>query len=228
MTLSVLVTGASRGLGAAVAEAFGEQGADVTLCARSEPDLAATAEAVRAAGGTATTAAVDVRDEAAVFEAVAEAAGDPLDVVVAAAGINPSPPGEMPLTGEWYDNFDDAMATNVRGLFATLREAVAFMPADGRILVPSGSVAREPTEGMGAYAVSKAGAEGVARGFAADADQAVGIVYPGVVATDLTGGMGREPADVAGLFVWAATDCPASELDGEVVDLSDWKRARRG
>ena len=225
--MDVLVTGASRGIGAAVAEAFGERGAHVVCCARSEAALEERAEAVRAAGGTATVAVADVRDEEAVFEAVAGAveSGDTgaLDVVVATAGVNPTEPGAMPVTEERYGNLDSALATNVRGLFATLREAVAVMPEDGRVLVPSGSVAREPTEGMGAYAVSKAGAEGVVRGFAADTAQAVGLVYPGIVATDVTGGRGRDPESVAGLFVWAATECPAEQLDGEVVDLRDWR-----
>jgi hypothetical protein len=138
--------------------------------------------------------------------------------------VSPAPPGERPLTEEWYDDFDDAWAANVRGLFATLREGLPFLAEDGRVLVPSGSVAREPTEGMGAYAVSKAGAEGVVRGFAADAPQTVGLVYPGLVATDLTAGRGRDPESVTGLFVWAATDCPAEELNGDVVDLRDWDR----
>jgi NAD(P)-dependent dehydrogenase (short-subunit alcohol dehydrogenase family) len=131
------------------------------------------------------------------------------------------------VTEETYEAFYEAMATNARGVFDVAREAVGFMPPEGRILVPSGSVAREPEPGMGAYAASKAAAEGVARGFAADAEQAVGVVDPGLVATDLTGGRGRDPADVAGLFVWAATACPAEELNGGVVGLRDWKRATR-
>jgi len=228
MVSEVLVTGASRGLGAAVAEAYGAEGAHVLLCARSAEDLEATAEAVRAAGGTATVAPADVRDEEALFEALATACEgrDPLEVVVPAAGTSSAPPGERPLTEEWYEEFDDTLATNARGLFGTLREALPFASADARVLVPSGKVAREPTEGMGAYAVSKAAAEGVARGFAADAEQAVGLLYPGLLATDLTGGKGRDPASVAEMFVWAA-GLPAEELNGEVLDLRDWKRATR-
>lgn len=220
---TVLITGASGGLGTAIATAFGEEGAHLVLCARSEEPLAETAEQVRQAGGTTTVAPVDVRDEDALFETLLDAPG-PIDVLVPAAGVNPEPPGEMPLTEESYDNVDDAMATNARGLFATLREGLQFTAGDGRVLVPSGNVAREPTEGMGAYAVSKAATEGIARGFAADAEQVVGILYPGIVATELTRGKGRDPEGVAEMFVWAATECPAEELDGSVVDLRDWKR----
>jgi len=225
--LTVLVTGASRGIGAAVAEAFGREGAHVLACARDADAIEATAEAVERAGGTATARAVDVRDEDAVFLLLAEAVEAGLDVAVPAAATISGAPGATPVTEETYEAFDEAMATNARGVFAVAREAVGFMPPEGRILVPSGSVAREPEPGMGAYAVSKAAAEGVARGFAADAEQAVGVVDPGLVATDLTGGRGRDPADVAGLFVWAATACPAEELNGGVVGLRDWKRATR-
>ncbi|MEF8875992.1 MAG: SDR family oxidoreductase [Haloarculaceae archaeon] len=225
--LTVLVTGASRGIGAAVAEAFGREGAHVLACARDADAIEATAEAVERAGGTATARAVDVRDEDAVFLLLAEAVEAGLDVAVPAAATSSGAPGTTPVTEETYEAFDEAMATNARGVFAVAREAVGFMPPEGRILVPSGSVAREPEPGMGAYAVSKAAAEGVARGFAADAEQAVGVVDPGLVATDLTGGRGRDPADVAGLFVWAATACPAEELNGGVVGLRDWKRATR-
>ena len=225
--LTVLVTGASRGIGAAVAEAFGREGAHVLACARDADAIGATAEAVERAGGTATARAVDVRDEDAVFLLLAEAVEAGLDVAVPAAATISGSPGATPVTEETYEAFDEAMATNARGVFAVAREAVGFMPPEGRILVPSGSVAREPEPGMGAYAASKAAAEGVARGFAADAEQAVGVVDPGLVATDLTGGRGRDPADVAGLFVWAATACPAEELNGGVVGLRDWKRATR-
>ncbi|MES3517503.1 MAG: SDR family NAD(P)-dependent oxidoreductase [Natronomonas sp.] len=219
---TVLITGASRGIGAAVAKAFGEGNAHVVCCARSEKELEATAESVRDGGGTATTAVLDVRDENRVFEAFADV-GAAFDVVIPAAAVNPTPPGRMPLTEERYDNFDAAMETNVRGLFVTLREAIQFTAADGRILVPSGSIAREPADGMGAYAASKAGAEGIARGFAADATQAVGIVDPGVVATDLTGNVGKDPESVAEFFRWAATDCPAEELNGAVLTVDDWR-----
>lgn len=161
------------------------------------------------------------------FLLLADGVETELDVAVPAAATVSGNPGGMPITEERYEAFDEAMETNARGAFTVAREAVAFVPADGRILVPSGSVARKLEPGMGAHAVSKAATEGVVRGFAADADQAAGVVDPGLVATDPTGGRGRDPADVAGLFVWAATECSAAELNGGVVGLRDWKRATR-
>jgi NAD(P)-dependent dehydrogenase (short-subunit alcohol dehydrogenase family) len=80
--------------------------------------------------------------------------------------------------------------------------------------------------GYGSYAVSKATAEAIARGFAADLDQPVAVVDPGQVATELTGDAGRDPDEVAAMFRWAAT-APAEAVDGEIVDLKTWKRATR-
>ena len=139
--------------------------------------------------------------------------------------VNHGLPGESPLAEESYTRFDDTMRTNLRGVFATVREALPHLAPDARILVPSGGVARESTPGMGAYAVSKAGAEALVRGFAADIDGSIAVVDPGYVATDLSGGKGHDPADVAPMFVWAARD--ADDIDGEVLDLRAWKSATR-
>jgi NAD(P)-dependent dehydrogenase (short-subunit alcohol dehydrogenase family) len=228
---TVVVTGASGGLGAAVARAFGGEGAHVVLCARTESDLEEVAGAVEDAGGRATAIRADVRDEFDVERLMERAArggeGDAIDVVVPCAGVYHGTPGETPLEGETYAAFDDHLRTNARGVFAAVREATPHLAADARVLVPSGGVARETKPGYGSYAVSKATAEALARGFAADLDAAVGVVDPGVVATDLTGGQGRDPGDVAPMFVWAATEASTGDLDGEVLDLRAWRTATR-
>ncbi|PSQ58785.1 MAG: NAD(P)-dependent oxidoreductase [Halobacteriales archaeon SW_9_67_25] len=224
---TVLITGASGGIGSAVAEEFAAAGWQTVLCGRSADALAVTAEAVSGAGGTPVTHEVDVRDETEVFYALAECVPETLDVVIPAAATIPHAPGERPLDEDRYEDVRTVLDTNVYGLFAVIRESLAFMHPEGRVLVPSGSVAREPTPGMGMYAPSKAAAEAIARGFAADVDQTVGVVDPGVVATDLTDGKGRDPADVAGMFRWAALECPPADLDGEIVGLREWKQATR-
>jgi NAD(P)-dependent dehydrogenase (short-subunit alcohol dehydrogenase family) len=222
---TVVVTGGSRGIGAACVRAFVEAGATVVACARDVEPI----EAMAGEFDRVETVRADVRDEYDVERLMETAAraGGPIDVVVANAGVNHGPPGEMSLDEEPYARFDDTLRTNVRGVFATVKEAVPHLASDARILVPSGSIAREAKPGMGAYAVSKAGAEALARGFATDLDQTVGVIDPGLVATDLAGGQGRDAADVAPMFVWAATDCPTADLDGEVVDLRAWKGATR-
>lgn len=220
---NAVVTGASRGIGASVVRGFAAAGAHVTCCARTLDDLESVADS---ADGSVTAVRADVRDEFDVERLMETAAdGGAIDVVVAGAAVNHGPPGESPLGEVSYTRFDDTMRTNLRGAFTTVREAIPHLAADARILVPSGSVARESTPGMGAYAVSKAGAEALVRGFAADLDCSIAVVDPGYVATDLSGGKGRDPADVAPMFVWAARD--ADDVNGEVLDLRTWKTATR-
>ncbi|MFD1634186.1 SDR family NAD(P)-dependent oxidoreductase [Haloplanus ruber] len=226
---SAVVTGASRGIGASVAERFAAEGAHVTCCARSREALTSVVDGIVDAGGAATAVRADVRDEFDVERLMEQAAkaGDGIDVVVANAAVNHGDPGESPLHEESYSRFDDTVRTNLRGAFTTVREALPHLADDGRILVPSGAVARESTAGMGTYAVSKAGAEALVRGFAADIDPAVGVVDPGYVATDLSGDKGRDPEDVAPMFVWAARDADDETVDGEILDLRTWKSATR-
>ncbi|WP_411964097.1 SDR family NAD(P)-dependent oxidoreductase [Haloferax sp. YSMS24] len=226
---TVVVTGASSGIGAAVARAFGRAGANVVICARDGDALQSVVDDIESAAGSATAIRADVRDEfdmERLMETAARA-GKPIDVLVANAGVNHGSPGEMPMADESYAAFDDTLRTNVRGVFNAVREALPHMTADARILVPSGSIARDAKPGMGAYAVSKSAVEGLVRQFAVDCDQTIGVIDPGVVATAITGGQGRDPDDVAQLFVWAATDADSAELDGNVVGLSAWKRATR-
>ena len=257
MDLTVAITGATSGIGRAVAEAFVDEGAFVAVSGRDGDAVDRTVDALnehsgsdgggadstdadstetetadpeRAAAGTAWGERVDVRDEFDLerfFERVAREAG-PIDVVFANAAVFHGAPGENPTNETSYTDYDDTMRTNARGVFATLVEAVPHLADDARLIVPSGSVAHESKAGMGAYAVSKAAAEAVARGFAADLDATVGVVDPGLVATDLTGmERARDPESVAPLFVWAATEAPADELDGDRIGLREWKQATR-
>ena len=257
MDLTVAITGATSGIGRAVAEAFVDEGAFVAVSGRDGAAVDRTVAALNGEGddagdteasedgdgsdgdeadetaaerGTAWGDRVDVRDEFDLerfFERIAREAG-PVDVVFANAGVFHGAPGESPTTELSYADYDDTMRTNARGVFATITEAVPHLADDARIVVPSGAVAAESKPGMGAYAVSKAAAEAVARGFAADLDATVGVVDPGLVATDLTGKeRARDPESVAPLFLWAAIEAPAEDLNGERLGLREWKSATR-
>ncbi|ELZ33486.1 hypothetical protein C474_05380 [Halogeometricum pallidum JCM 14848] len=227
---TVVITGASRGIGAALAGAFAAEGARVVACARDEGSLSDVAENAEGAAGSVEAVRADVRDEFDVerlMETAARGADDGIAVLVANAAVNHGVPGQAPIGEESYTAFDDTLRTNVRGVFAAVREFLPHASDDARVLVPSGSVAADAKPGMGAYAVSKAAAEGLARQFAADVDPAVGVVDPGLAATDLSGGSGRDPADVAPMFVWAVAELDRSDLDGARLDLRAWKDATR-
>ena len=222
MADTVVVTGASGGVGAAVVRAFADEG-NTVVAAGYDRDAV---ESVAADAGAVAMRA-DVRDEYDVERLMEQAskAGEAsgVDVVVPCAAVDHGTVAGAPLGGEAYSSFDDTMRTNVRGVFAAIREALPHMPADGRVVIPTEAIARDPEPGRGSFAVSKAAVEGVMRQFATDCEQAVGCVDPGRVNTGLHGGGGRSPDDVAGLFTWAAS--APEELDGRVLDVEDWETA---
>lgn len=227
---TAVVTGATKGIGRAVAHACAEEGAHVVLCARNSDDVRTVVDAIEDDGGEATGLRADIRDEfdaERLMETASRVGDDGIDIVFACAGVFHGSPGYEPIQTESYSRYDDHLRTNGRGVFATIKEAIPHLTADARVVVPTGAVAREPTEGMGSYAVSKATAEAIVRAFAVDTDATIGCVDPGQVATDLSGGTGRDPGDVAPMFLWAATDADREELNGSVLGLRDWKMATR-
>ena len=228
---TAVVTGASRGVGAAVARRFAAEGVHAVGCSRDGEELDAVVADVAGAGGAMTGLRADVRDEYDVERLMETAAraGDAggIGCLVANAAVYHGPAGASPLSETGYSAFDDTLRVNVRGVFASIREAVPHLTDGARVLVPSGVVAREATAGYGAYAVSKAAAEAVARQFAADLEATVGVLDLGRVDTALTdAGDGRDPAEAAAMTWWAATAAEAGEVDGTVVAVADWRGAR--
>ena len=226
---TVVITGASRGIGEQVTRAVAAAGDHAVICARDADALEAVVDDIAGGGGAVTAVRADVRDELDVEHLMERAAkvGGAIDGVVASAGVYHGTAGETPLPEESYAAFDDHLRTNARGVFATVREAAPHLAAAARVVVPTGAVASKGMPGYGSYAVSKAAAEALVRGFAADLDATVGAVDPGNVATDLSGEGGRDPEDVAGMVVWALDEAPAEELDGTVLDWGDYRRATR-
>jgi 3-oxoacyl-[acyl-carrier protein] reductase len=153
-----LVTGASRGIGAAVAERLARDGFKVVVNYGGD---AASAEAlvrsIEQAGGQAVAARADVSDAAAVrhlFDA-AETAFGGVDVLVNNAGIM----SLAPIAETDDASFDRHIAVNLRGTFNTLREAARRMREGGRIINFSSSVVGLLMPGYAVYAATKAGVE---------------------------------------------------------------------
>src|SRR5262245_1628214 len=187
-----LVTGASRGIGAAVALALAEAGAAVAVNYRERADDAeAVVARIKAKGGRAVAVAADVSQAAAVtamVEQVAAALG-PIDILVNNAGVA-IVRGVDDLT---EDDFDRTIAVNLKSAFLCMQAVVPAMRARkwGRIVNISSGAAR----GAGAigphYNASKAGMEGLTRGYAARLVKdgiTVNAVAPSLIETDMMSG----------------------------------------
>ncbi|MGH8785419.1 MAG: SDR family oxidoreductase [Cupriavidus necator] len=184
---AALVTGASRGIGRAIALRLAADGFDVAIgYAGSAGRAEETAAAAREAGVNAIAIQGDVSqaaDVARLFDAAQQAFGR-LDVVVNSAGIMPM----APVAPASLDAFDQTIATNLRGAFLVLGEAAARLGQGGRIIALSTSVIARSFPGYGPYIAAKAGVEGLVRVLANEL-RGRGItanaVAPGPVATEL-------------------------------------------
>jgi 3-oxoacyl-[acyl-carrier protein] reductase len=183
-----LVTGGSRGIGAAIATRLARDGAAVALTyANAQQKADEVVRAIEAAGGRALAMRADSADAAAVQSAVAETVRTfgRLDVLVNNAGIAVV----APLDDFSLDDFDRMVAVNVRGVFATIQAASRHMGAGGRIItIGSVNADRMPFTGGGVYAMTKAAVAGLTRGLARDLGPrgiTINTVQPGPVDTDM-------------------------------------------
>ncbi|MGO7922758.1 SDR family oxidoreductase [Rhizobium ruizarguesonis] len=182
-----LVTGASRGIGAAVAERLARDGFTVVInYSGNAAPAEELAEKIEQAGGKALTAKADVGDAEAVrhmFDA-AETAFGGVDVLVNNAGIM-----MLSSLAEADDaNFDRQINVNLKGTFNTLREAAKRLRDGGRIINFSTSVVGLKLETYGVYAATKAAVETLTAIMAKEMrgrDITVNAIAPGPVATDL-------------------------------------------
>jgi 3-oxoacyl-[acyl-carrier protein] reductase len=211
MSRVTLVTGASRGIGAAIAEHFVSAGDTVVALSRSGD----------APAGVARALAVDVADSAAVAEAVKSTVTDfgPLEVVVANAGITRDGLAMRMSDDQWRE----VLSVNLDGAFYTVRAALASMVRARRgSIIFIGSISPfYGVPGQANYAAAKAGLVGLARSLArevASRGVTVNVVAPGFVDTDMTSELASKdemlglvpagrigvPADIAGVVGFLA------------------------
>ncbi|WP_088344455.1 MULTISPECIES: glucose 1-dehydrogenase [Rhodomicrobium] len=158
-----LVTGAGRGIGLAVAAAFAEAGAHVTLCARSAAEIEAAAEAIRARGQRADTLACDVTDLEAFAAAIDRA--EPYDILFNNAGTNrPKPFVDVPPA-----DFDAIFNLNVRAAYFAAQAVVRKLIAAGKpgsIINVSSQMGHVGGPNRSLYCASKWAMEGFSRAMA--------------------------------------------------------------
>jgi 3-oxoacyl-[acyl-carrier protein] reductase len=182
-----IVTGASRGIGAAIAERLAADGMTVVVnYAGRATDAESVAQKIEARGGKAVPHQADVGDPTAVAQMfdVTEAAFGGIDVIVNNAGIMKLSP-----IAEADDAlFDDQVRVNLKGSFNLLREAATRLRSGGRIINLSSSVVGLSLPGYGAYIATKAAVEGLTKVLANELrgrSITVNAVAPGPTATDL-------------------------------------------
>ncbi|MGM0397602.1 MAG: SDR family oxidoreductase [Halobacteriota archaeon] len=214
---TVVLTGVGTPLADRVARGFAGRGARVVLGGRDGAAVVDLAEAIEADGGAATGLRTDARDEFDLERLVETAArfGDGIDVVVPAASVSHGDAGSEPLQTTSFSAFDDTLRTIARGAFATIREAVPHLRADGRVVVPV--VRMGERAGAGPLGVAQAARIAVMAGFAADLDQAVGAVAVDAVPETAST---AELDEAAERIVWVGST-PDLPLDGAVLDGSD-------
>ncbi len=231
-----LVTGASRGIGRAIAENLAAAGFIVVVnYASSAAAAAEVVAAIEAAGGKAWSQQADVGDEQQVeglFKAVQERQGR-LDVLVNNAGITRDGLLLRMKTSDWQSVID----LNLTGVFLCTRAASKLMlkARRGRIINITSVVALMGNAGQANYSAAKAGLLGLTRSNAAEfapRGVTVNAVAPGFIASDMTEKLDREailkmiplnrlgsPAEVAGAVRFLAADPAAAYITGQVLQV---------
>jgi NAD(P)-dependent dehydrogenase (short-subunit alcohol dehydrogenase family) len=168
---SALITGASRGLGAALAGELARRGARVVATAREAGPLAETVARIRASGGEAHTLVADQGDREAVYPSIGAASAlvGPIDLLVLnASTLGPLPLRELVDTG--CEDFGRVLEVNLLGPFRLAKAVVGSMVVrgEGLVLGISSDAAVNGYPGWGAYGVSKAGLDQLLRTWAAE------------------------------------------------------------
>ena len=215
-----LITGAGRGIGAAIAHTLAEMGATAVLCGRTPAPIESTAQAISQAGGKAVVIACDVTSLQSV-EAAAKRVVDSfgrLDILVNNAGIGGfgGPLHQLP-----PDAWDQILNTNLRGVYYTTRAFAPMMiqARFGHIINISSLAGKNALRNGAAYAASKWGLNGLSYSMAEELREyniRVAVICPGSTNTDLSPHTGKDhskmlqPDDVAHTVAMLVTQSPQS------------------
>ena len=215
-----VVTGAGRGIGAAIAKTLATMGAIVVLCGRSRQPLDRTAKEISHEGGVSEVVQADITDATAVENLAkhVHSTHGRIDILVNNAGIGGfgGPLHEMP-----PNSWDQVLNTNLRGVYYCIR---AFAPAmirarSGHIINISSLAGKNALPNGAAYAASKWGLNGLSYSVAEELrgyNIRVGVVCPGSVDTELSPHTGKDarkmlkPEDVAHVVAMLVTQAPES------------------
>jgi NAD(P)-dependent dehydrogenase (short-subunit alcohol dehydrogenase family) len=237
---TALITGGTRGIGRATAEAMARAGAEVVVSSRKEDACAETAKAIQAAGGKAIGIACNVSHADQIEALVAKSldAFGKIDILVCNAAVNPY---MGPLKDINDDAFDKILDTNVKNVLKLCNLVIPAMAErrDGAVVIVSSIAATKGSRSLGAYAISKAADVQLARNLAIEwgpANVRVNCVLPGLVKTDMARALwenpetrekalegypiGRlgEPEDLAGAILFLASPA-ASWITGQALPV---------
>lgn len=215
---SVLVTGASKGIGKGIARVFAQQGARVFIVARSQDDAESCCAEITAAGGEANCVSADISKLAGAETAAARCAElyGGIDIVCANAGIFPSAKLEEMTEEQW----DEVLDTNLKGTFNTVKACIPYLKkADGGRIVVTSSITGPITgfPGWAHYGASKAGQLGFIKTAAIELAKygiTINAVMPGNIKTEGLDGLGED------YLKTMAASIPAKKL-GEVEDIAN-------
>ena len=204
---TAIVTGAAKGMGAAITTRLASEGADILLTARDVAALEAVAGEVRALGRRAEVTACDVTDEAQVAAMVAKATdafAGRLDILVNVAGL--TGPIETPVWEIAVEDFDSVIHANIRGTFLPIKHVLPTMIAQkyGKVVNIGGTSGLRGYRYRTAYSASKWAVRGITRTVALDVGQYgvnVNVVCPGIVKTARMDKLCREKARKRGWSV---------------------------
>lgn len=215
-----VVTGAGRGIGAAIATSLARLGAHVVLCGRTVSALQATAAAIASEGGSSTAVECDVTDLRSVESMAAriEELSGRLDILVNNAGVGG---GNSPLHELAPEVWNQVMNTNLRGVYYCIRSLAPLMirRRNGHIVNISSLAGKNALPNGAAYSASKWGLNGLTYSVAEELrvhNIRVSVICPGSVHTEFSPHAGKsadkmlQPSDIAHAVAMIVTQAPQS------------------